>query len=379
MPVAGVVLAAVAAVLAVRSGGGAEPEPPPVADPVPQISVRPAPVPARTSPAPEPTYRLVGAEGPARPGLRLLLGGDRPGVLDLGTGRLSALPGLPSRPGDMVEISRSGRTTVALVTNPAAAESEVYLLPDGGPAVDIGPARDALPMRDGTVLIVRCDSARNCVLSSRSETGAPRWQRSVPRAARLVRETPLGVVLSLYDGAAGGGQVVLYDAASGASMRVLGRTYSVLAADDRQVAFLPPGCEFDCAIQVAALDGSGRRSLPPAPGRPGTAVFSPDGRRLAVGFSGLHSHDPSPTVDRDGHVAVADLAAGTWTRVPGLATGSKSTPLPVWTGSRELVVAAGLDYVNRFATWTVGAARLTLLPARVDRTFLQPGMLARLT
>jgi len=377
-PVAGIAVAAVAVVLAGRAGGSPDP-PPPVAVDGPEISVRPAPNPGRTSPAPEPVARLDGDPGPARPGLRLMLGGDRPGVLDLGTGRLTAFPGLPARPGDTVEVRRTGRTTALLVTNPAEPDARAYVLPDGGRAVDLGPVRDALPLRDGTVLTVRCATgAPGCLLAARSATGARLWQRGLPRAARLVRETLLGVVLWVYDGGSGGGQVRIEDPRSGQPTRRLGRTYAVLTADQRHVAYQPLGCQYDCPIVVTALADGSRRTLPVAPGAATTATFSPDGRWLAVGFQGLDPWYASPGADRDGHLAVADLAAGTWHRMPGLTTAAHNTPLPVWTGTGELLVAAGRDGDNRFVAWTVGAPRITVLPIRIGRTLLRPDMVALL-
>jgi hypothetical protein len=372
-PVTVAVVAAAAFALASRSGGDA-PEPPPAAVPIPLVTVRPAPDPGRTAPAPAPTYRLDGRPGAAPAGLRLLLGGERPGVLDLRSGRFAALPGLPAGSA-AVEVRRVAGLSLALVPGPTATRA--YAVPDGGRPVDLGPVDDALPMRDGTVLMVRCDPVvRDCLLSARTLGGEVRWQRAVPPRARLVQETLLGVVLWVYP--SDGGQVRVEDPETGQPVRTLGKTYSVLTADDRRVAYQELGCRSDCRVVVSALSDGSRTTLERTTGTATAAAFSPDGRWLAIGFQGLHPEDPSPSADRDGHVAVADLASGEWLRVPGLATGSKTTPLPVWAPTGELVVAVGRDGVNRFAAWRPGDPRVTVLPARVDRTYLQPGMLAAL-
>jgi hypothetical protein len=145
-----------------------------------------------------------------------------------------------------------------------------------------------------------------CTLTGYAATGAVRWKRSVPRQLDLVRDTPYGLLVRAYQGDVGG-VVRLEDPRSGAVYRVIGRTYAVLGADDRQVVFVPAACGADCDLTLADLADGGSRFLPENPGNPQVAAFSRDGRRLAIGFAGMLPDDPSTSPQRDGYVAVLDL------------------------------------------------------------------------
>lgn len=379
-PLVGVLVVASAAVLAARTGGGASDRADrPVQAVEPSIILRPPPTPRRTGePPPDGSYRLDGVPGVAPPGVRLLLGGNQPAVLDLHTGRQTALPAFGATGADSVEIRRTGRLTAALVFSAADRFTRAYALPDGGRPAALGVVRDVLPMKDGTLLTVVCvaGTGGGCVLGSRTATGAVRWQRPVPRLSTLVRETPYGVVTWVYQGDTGG-LVRVEDPRTGRVVRDLGRTYTVLAADDRQVAYQRPGCDADCPVLVSSLADGSRRTLPAASGKAVTGAFSPDGRRLAIGVVGLHSEDLSPTDQRDGYAAVVDLAGGDWQLLPGLSTGPRSVPLPFWSAADDrLLVLAGDEGVNRVAAWRPGDPRAAVLPVRLSYPFLQPGQAA---
>lgn len=367
VPVAGVLLAAVLTVLAVPS--------------VPTRTVAPVPTPTGPPP-PEAVYLLDGTPSAGPAGVRLLLGGLDPGVLDVGNGRLTPLAGLRTTSNEVVKLRRGRGFTVAFVHTGGDEFARAFVLPDAGGSVPIGAVRDVLPMRDGTLLTVVCvaGTGGGCVLGSRTATGAVRWQRRVPSEVALVRDTPYGVVASVFEGDRGL-LLRLEDPRTGRVDRVLGRTDQVLAANDRRVAYQPSGCSSDCQVLVADLADGSRWTLPPAPGRPADGAFSPDGRRLALGFWGLHSQDPDPSRQRDGYAAVLDLAAGGgWHRVPRLTTGVKVAPVPVWTpDSGQLLVAVGNDRVGRVAAWRPGAPRITVLPVRLTDFFPQPGMVSVLT
>ena len=374
--VGGAALVVVLAVLAVRDGTGRSRPPRPVPSPtVALASPTPAPRAYTFPPPPEAVYRIDGDPGPGPPGVRLVVGGRRPGVLDVATGRLIGLTGLPYAAGEVVELRRGTCYTVALVYRPSDDAFRAVVLPDSGGAVELGAVDQALPLRDGSLLTVVCPTgyAGECRLSSRTATGALRWQRRPPEPTRLVRETAYGVlVLSGADGRSARLQVE--DPRTGRVVRDLGRTPAVLAATDRLVAWQPYDCLSACPVLVADLADGSVRVMPGSAGRAAFGAFSPDGGRLAVGFWGLHSHDPDRSRQRDGYAAVLDLRTPAWFRVPGLTTGAKAAPLPLWTpdGSR-LLLATGDDGVGRIASWTPGSPRLTVLPARLDGLHPQPG------
>ena len=238
-------------------------------------------------------------------------------------------------------------------------------------------------MRDGTVLAEDCAGAGGtgpCTLTDRTATGALRWRRTVTRQLDLVRDTPYGLLVRAYQGDLGG-VARLEDARTGAPKRVIGRTYAVLGADDRQAVFEPSGCGSDCELTVSELATGSSRFLPENPGNPSVAAFSADGRRIAVGYAGMLPEDPSASAERDGYVVVIDTArADHYEIVPGLTTGPAATALPVWAPDGRLVLVVPTDFAGsgRVATWTPGAARLTLLPIGLRGFYGMPGLAAPL-
>ncbi|HZB48096.1 MAG TPA: hypothetical protein VE547_03300, partial [Mycobacteriales bacterium] len=377
-PAAGVVAALVLAWLAVRAGGTPDPEPRPVA--VPTTTPVPPP-PSPTPPRPEPVFRLDGEPGPG-PDVRLLVGSGRPGVLDARTGRLTPLPGLRAARDAHILLSRGRGFTAALVFDGTERFARGSLLPDGGGSVDLGRLVDLLAMRDGTVLTLVCvaGTGGGCVLGNRTATGTIRWQRRVPGALGLIRDTPYGVLLA-GDGGDRGADLRLEDPRTGQVHRTISRSSHVLTADDRRVVYERAGCDYGCPLVVADLADGRQTSLPVRPGRPAAAALSPDGRRLALGYQGLHQQDPAPSPLREGRAVLVDLVTGREQPVPGLATGAKAVPVPLWTpdGSRLLLAAADGAGTGRLAAWRPGASRLTVLPVRLRGFGAGPGLVALLT
>jgi hypothetical protein len=384
-PLAGVLVAAAAAYLAGHAGGAAGTDRPSAAEPSLDVRVRPAPNPARTGPPPPiARYRLGGVPGLGPVAGRMLVGGREPGVLDTGTGRLAALP-IRTGPGDVAELDHAGGTTTVLLHNANRLRARAVALGRDGPAAPLGQVLDVLPMRDGTVLAEDCDGAGGtgpCTLTGYAATGAAGWKRSVPRQLDLVRDTPYGLLVRTYQGDVGG-VVRLENARSGAVYRVIGRTYAVLGADDRQVVFVPAACGSDCDLTLADLTDGSSRFLPENPGNPVVAAFSPDGRRLAIGFAGMLPDDPSTSRQRDGYVAVLDLdpAFDHVRLVPELTTGPASTALPVWSADGRLLLAVPTDGAGsgRVVAWKPGTPRVTILPVGLAGFYGTPGLAAPLS
>jgi hypothetical protein len=380
-----VLVAAAAVYLALHAGGGAGTDRPPSAEPSLDVRIRPAPNPARTGPpAPIARYRLDGAAGIGPAGVRMLVGGREPGVLDVGTGRLAALP-VRTGPGDVAELDHAGGTTTVLLRNPNRLRARAVALGGNGTAASLGQALDVLPMRDGTVLAEDCDGASGtgpCTLTGHDPTGAARWKRSVPSQLDLVRDTPYGLLVRTYQGDLGG-VVRLENARSGAVYRVIGRAYAVIGADDRQVVFVPAACGSACDLTLADLDNGSSRFLAENPGNPTVAAFSPDGRRLAIGFAGMLPDDPSTSQQRDGYVAVLDIDSGfdRLRLVPELSTGAASTALPVWSPDGRLLLAVPTDGAGsgRVVSWKPDAPRVTILPVGLTGFYGTPGLAAPLS
>jgi hypothetical protein len=364
----------VATALAVQAGGDAR-----------SPRVAPPSFPTRPGPAPAPAvYRLDGDPGTGPAGLRMLIGGRQPGVLDTGTGAVAALP-VAVAPREVAELDHAGGTTTVLVHNASRLRSRALAFWPGGGAVPLGPAVDLLPMRDGGVLAEDCSGpgyVGPCTLTAYGRTGAPGWRRSVAQKLDLVRDTPYGLLVGAEEADDAGRLVRLEDARSGAVHRVIGPAYAVLGADDRRVVFTAAACGPGCALTLADLAGGPSRVLPGDPGIPAAAAFSPDGGRLAVGYAGLPVENRSGATQRDGRVAVIDLTGpGRWQWVPGLTTGTDSTALPVWApdGRLLLVVPTTGAGSGRVVLWAPGAARLTILPVRLTGFYGKPGSVAGLT
>jgi hypothetical protein len=377
---AGVLVAAAAAYLAVHSGGGGSGD---ARASRLDVQVRPPPNPQRSGPLPpQAVFHLDGDPGVGPPGARMLVGGREPGVLDAHTGRLTPLP-VAQAYGNVAELDRAGGTTTVLLHDANRLRSQAALIPGGRPAVRLGPVLDLLPLRDGGALVEDCDGAGGtgpCTLTAYATSGARRWNRTVARQLDLVRDTPYGLLVRAYQGDLGG-VVRLEDARSGGVRRVIGRTYAVLGADDRQVVFLPAGCGSDCELTLTDLATGASRSLPENPGNPTVAAFSADGRRLAIGYAGLLAEDPSASPQRDGYVVVLDLAAGDRGRqVPGVTTGPASTALPVWAPGGQLLLAVPTDGAGsgRVVLWAPGARRVTILPVGLSGFYGMPGLAAPL-
>jgi hypothetical protein len=313
----------------------------------------------------------------------MLLGGREPGVLDAGAGRLAGLP-IPKTPGDVAELDHAGGTTTALLHNANRLRARAVALRPGGKAVRLSQVLDLVPERDGSVLAEDCAGAGGtppCTLTGYAPTGAVRWKRTMPRQLDLIRDTPYGLLVRTYQGDLGG-VVRLEDPRSGGVYRVIGRTYAVLGADDRQVVFVPAGCGSDCDLTLADLDSGSSRFLPEVPGNPSVAAFSRDGRRLAIGFAGLLAEDPSASTQRDGYAVVMDLfGVYDWQPVPGVTTGPASTPLPVWAADGRLLLAVPTDGAGsgRVVAWKPGAPRVTILPVGLTGFYGMPGLAASLS
>jgi hypothetical protein len=360
----------VVAFLAVQAGGDAGP---PRA--APSFPTRPGPAPARA------VYRLDGDPGTGPAGVRMLIGGRQPGVLDTGTGAVAALP-VAVVPGDVAELDHAGGTTTVLVHDASRLRSRAFAFWPGGTVVALGPAVDLLPMRNGGVLAEDCTGpgyVGPCTLTAYGPAGG--WRRTVPRRLDLIRDTPYGLLVGADEDDAGP-LVRLEDARSGAVYRIIGPAYAVLGADDRQLVFAAVACGSECELTLADLRSGRSWMLPRTPGIPAVAAFSRDGRRLAVGYAGRSVDDRSASARRDGRVAVIEVSgAEGWQWVPGLTTGADSTALPVWAPDGRLLLAVPTTGVGsgRVAVWTPGAARLTILPVRLTGFYGRPGLVAGLT
>jgi hypothetical protein len=311
------------------------------------------------SPAPEvvaPTLAPGGGSvsgnriGPGPPGLRLLVGGSSPRLVDAATGGSSFLdvPGAGARaPAWLVP---TGRAVAAFVTPPSfgprapghAVGARVgFLVRAGLPAVPLGAADGGVAARGGGVITLLRTPAGS-VLTGFGPDGARRWQRRVPAGIEPRADTRYGLLVQVADSSVAGqfGALQLVDPVTGRLRReVAHRASTVLAVRDDAVAWLGAGgCPPDCAVRVTDL-GTGRTWTVGVRLRhvPVGGAFSPDGRWLALTFE---TSWPADGVSRypDGLVGLVDLGTGSVTAVRGYGGGLYPPAWVDWSRDGRLVV-----------------------------------------
>jgi hypothetical protein len=317
-------------------------------------------------------YRLDGWQGYGPAGVRLLGGGHDPLVLDVHTGRTTPVHWLRLPRGQRLQLYQvGGGRLVGVVSSYNGDLVTAYLRRSSGGTVSLGAFAVAIASRDGGLLAFRPDQPEGehppSRLASFTADGQLRWQRLIREPSEVVRDTPHGLLIHVFDDGTSpaGGSMRLVDPRTGVVRRDLGRAISVLASTDRAVAWLGGPCqaEGECPLRVTDLR-SGRTTGYPAPlGRtPGVAEFSPDGRLLALGVYGLHESVPGRV--RDGFAGVLDLRSRVFTLVPGVSTGVKSVPALGWApdGQWLLMAVQSNDDQERLAMWRLGAGGVTVLP-----------------
>lgn len=348
-----------AATVAARTGPPGGPTPRPAVTPSPAYTI-----PLSVEPEPEPS--LEGTPGPAPSGLRVVVDGARVVLVSGTSAEVTVLPGIRLSAGQTAQVQRVPGGLLAVVGNSESALRDVWLLPAGGVARRLGRSGEVLPAVGGGYLAVTYDSPGSS-LSGWAPDGTVRWQRRHPRGATwVVRDTPYGM-LQLYDprpDTGGDGALSLVDPRTGAVRRVLGTASTLVASDDRAVAWTAGGCLESCPLLVTDLRTGSTRQYPAPRTTPWAyGSFSPDRRSLLLGVLGEHAPDGPGD---PGFAAVLDLASGRVLRVPGVATPAKRGPDAAWVDDATVVVGVDFSDHERFALWRLGDARLTLLPARVD-------------
>jgi hypothetical protein len=318
-------LAAAVAALAVAAAGCTAAGPDAVGD---RAAAPPAgAVPAAPAPPDAPRF-LAGRplEGPT--GLRLLVAGDPPRLLDLDRGTSRPVGGLPAGQGP---VSVAALGDGALVN----ADPEVFVLARGSlRARRVGRAVDAVASPDGRGVWL-LEHGRRCRLREVDLGGRDRRPpRRVPCASGLGAETPLGRALAGYPEVHGVvGDLVLW----GGDERHAGP----FTLTDRRT-------------------GARHRLARPTPhGWAGLGRPSPDGRLLAVEFADVSWSRVHGQVS---DIWLLDLPTRRWRRLPGmpLITAVKFMSME-WTGDGRLVLAGDFDRVGEaMAVWRPGQDELAI-------------------
>jgi hypothetical protein len=304
---------------------------------------KPAPAgPRATTPQPVAAQPFIGAiRGRGPKGLRLLVGGSVPQVLDAAANTLNEVPRLPVWPGSTVTTfvlpAATGRgPTVASITEPYGSTGGRWLVRQGAKMLLLGSDPDVTPSRDGQ-LILAVGEPGGTAVTGLTVDRRPRWQWITPGLVRVLRDTPAGLLLEHYVSPEGGGaQIELVDPPTGRRLRHLAAAQTVLAATDRLVAWLPVGCLGRCTLHVTELRTGADRAYPlPVNWAPDHGAFDPAERRLALTFPA----SGRVGVARPGFVAVLDLALTSFARVDMVRFGTDLGGQVAWsTDGRTLVV-----------------------------------------
>jgi hypothetical protein len=324
-------------------------------------------------------FRLTARPGFGPAGLRLVVGGQHPAVLDLATGRTTPIAGLRLAADQAATLYPVDGGLVAVISVAGGGPVDSYLLRDAGGTVRLGRFDAAVPSRDGGLLAY--DMGWNPPTPGRlvsfTAAGQRRWERTFRMPTSVIRDTPYGLLIQEFeDPDTGGGPLRLIEPRTGRVRQDLAWAVQVLTGTDRYVVWLSGECRDDggpCRLIVTDL-GDGRSTARPVPLRrvPGTAAMTPDGR-LAVGVAGLHDFVSGSI--RDGFVAVLDLATGTYTRLPGLTAQAKHVPALGWSpdGRWLLMAVQPDDQHDRLVLWRRGSAGLTVLPTVLPGWSLDSG------
>jgi hypothetical protein len=280
------------------------------------------------------------------PGLRLLVGGPSPRLVDASTGSYARLdvPAVGTRaPAWLVP---AGRAVLAFVS-PLGPQGETigarrgYLIRPGAPAVPLGEVDGGLATRAGGVITVVRRPA-GTTLSGFDANGVRRWQRRVATGVEPRADTRYGLLVQVADPAAPGqfGPLRLVDPVTGRLRRELARQApTLLASGDGAVAWLGPGsCPPDCAVRVTDLATGRTRNVGTRfRHAPVAASFGPADRLLALTFeTGWPADGATPYPD--GLVGLVDLRSGTVSVVRGYGGGLYAPSWVDWSAGGHLVV-----------------------------------------
>jgi hypothetical protein len=313
---------------------------------------------------------LSGTRGFGPAGLRLLISGDSPTVIDTHTAHRDAVPGVPTGGRSFTQMVPTSAGIVATVLSRDGVSVGVYLYRPGHSPKRLASTGRVLPGNGDNLVLYRYTGVET-EFSGYSFSGGVRSRWNLSGLATPIRDTPFGLVVAHHPGAQQrGADLLLVNPETGDVRRRLAEDRSVVAASDSLVAYMDSGCRLRCSLlltNVATGETSGYGVPESREATSGT--FSPDGRLLALAFPG--QYDPSLTGSvLPGFAAVLDVQSGELTVVPGLQTQAEQAPQLAWSpGGQWLVVATATASQARFGLWRSpgrnGSKELVVLPGRL--------------
>jgi hypothetical protein len=323
------------------------------------------PDPPAAAPTTEPGLpRVAGDRGPGPKGMRLLVSGQFPQIIDAVTGHSGPVPGVRLSGGERAKIQLLPAGTVVAETAPGTSRTRTTLVPTTGARrpIPLGDDVTVVPVLRGADLYVARRGIGSTRVTITAPNGAARSSWTAGGTLTPLRDTAAGLVVQQV-GDRGVSELRLLDPRTGATRRRLMVGGVVVAVGPGSVAYVPADCRGDCLLVVTGLADGRSRSypLPPGTGNPGLGAFAPDGRRLALGVPGQYRDGRLIIVP--GFAEVLDLATGAVLRVPGLDTAAERAPDVSWWGG-TLVLGAWSGEGGQVATWTADRKdELLVLPA----------------
>jgi hypothetical protein len=322
------------------------------------------PDPPRSAATPSGLPRVVGDRKPGPPGLKLLVSGRYPQIIDTATGRSSPVPGVQLSAWERAALQVVPAGTVVTEIAPGTSRSRTTLVRAAGgrrPIV-LGFGVVVVPALRGADLYVARRGSGSTTVTVTSPTGAARASWTVGGTLTPLRDTAAGLVVQQI-GDRGIAELRVLDPGTGATRRRLTLGGILVAVGPSAVAYVPPDCRGDCPLSVTGLADGRTRSypLPPDTGNPGTGAFAPDGHRLALGVPGQYRDGRLIVVP--GFAEVVDLGTGEFVRVPGLDTAAERAPDLSWSGG-TLVLGVWSGTGGQVASWSADRKdELRVLPA----------------
>jgi hypothetical protein len=324
---------------------------------------RPEP-PAAVPTTPSGLPRVVGTRAPGPEGLRVLVSGQYPRIIDTSTGHAAPVPGVQLSAGERAAVQIVPAGTVLAETAPGTSRVHTTLVPTAGarrPFV-LGDDVVVVPAARGTDLYVAARGPASTKVSVTGATGKVRAAWTAGGRLTPLRDTAAGLVaVGVDDREVTDVRVV--DPRTGALRRRLAVGAIVVTVGPSSLAYVQASCPRDCPVTVTRLaDGRTRDyRMPAGTGNPGTGAFAPGGRWLALGVPGQYRNGRLVVVP--GFAEVLDLATGTVVRVPGLETAAERAPDLSWSGG-TLVLGVWSGDGGQVASWSTDRQEeLRVLPA----------------
>jgi|Tabmets5t2r1_1033131.scaffolds.fasta_scaffold04105_5 hypothetical protein len=316
---------------------------------------------ARVGARPLPGVPLEGSSG-----LRLLVASNSaPVVVDVDTGAIRAVTGLPAGDGRSVHVEAVGEDAVVVSRRDCRgsgcdADSVVYLMRHGTTvATRLGAATDVEASSDGQgVWLVSRQDATGCILGQVGLDGRPRrpsWP--APCDAVLVDELPAGLLVYGTRPGDGSGPYSALVTADGAFRR-LPRVVDGVAARDLVLSTVERGRLID---MIDLHSGASHRLSWPSTLEDhvmGLIEAHPEGRVASVAFYPARS-GPEQTLD----VWLLDVASRGWRRLPDMPLRlGPSKPQLRWTPDGRLVLLAEVagEPAAVVAVWRPGQSRIAV-------------------